>query len=145
MQMICQVESLSQFHRPTTDRRHLLRISLNSRFTYETTQHRNFRCTKDTLLEVRIQLVALHDLEHLFQVPKMNLNIAEVTLSATVDKDVINVTGRKVPKWSQHLRYHAIVSAGAFFNPYGITSHSHSIPLEVLTAASGVSLGCINI
>ena len=68
----------------------------------------------------------------------MNLNIAEVTLSATVDKDFIEENRRKVPKWSQHLRNHA-----AFFNPCGITSHYHSI--RVLTAVSGMSLGRIKI
>ena len=41
----------------------------------------------------------------------MNLLIAEVTLNATVDKDVIKVTRRKVLKWSQHLRHHAIESS----------------------------------
>ena len=35
--------------------------------------------------------------------------------------------------------------AGAFFNLCGITSHSHSIPLVVLTAVSDVSLGRIKI
>ena len=75
----------------------------------------------------------------------MNLNVAEVTLSATVDKDGIEVSDRELPKWYQQLRNRTIKIVGAFFNPCGITSHSHSIPLEVLTAASGVSLGCINI
>ena len=33
----------------------------------------------------------------------MNLNIAEVSLSETVDKDVIEAIGRDVPKWSHSL------------------------------------------
>ena len=35
--------------------------------------------------------------------------------------------------------------AGAFFNSCGITSHSHSITLEVLTAVSNMSLGRIKV
>ena len=66
---------------------------------------------KDTLLEVRIQLVVSHELKHLLQSPNMNLNIAEVILSATVYKDVIKVTVRKVSKWSQHLKHHTIESS----------------------------------
>ena len=41
----------------------------------------------------------------------MNLDITEVTLSATVDKYVIKVTRRKAPKVSKHLIYHAIKSS----------------------------------
>ena len=106
--MIYQTEPLSQFRRilrlrPRTDRQHLLPISPEYRLTDVTTQHRNCRCTKDTLLEVRIQLVVPHEFKNLFQIPKMSLNIAEVTLSAAVDIKVIKVNGREVLKWSQHL------------------------------------------
>ena len=66
----------------------------------------------------------------------MNLDIDEVALRATVDKDAIEITEYNGPKWSQHLRHHAIESSRSFFNSYGITSHSHSISLGVLATVN---------
>ena len=45
----------------------------------------------------------------------MKLDIAEVTLNATVDTDVIEVAEREVSKWSQPLKHHAIESSQCIF------------------------------
>ena len=89
-----------------------------------------------------MQLIASHDLKHLYQVVKMNLDIDELTLSATVDKDVIEVTWRKVAKLPSHLRHHSIKSGWCILQflrhhqplPYHITQSTH--PCEWYVAKS---------
>ena len=61
----------------------------------------------------------------------MNLDIAEVTLSATVDNNVMEITGREVLKWPQRMRHHVKVD-GEFFNPYAIPITPIAYHLEYL-------------
>ena len=67
--------------------------------------------------QISMQLVVSHDLKHLSQVLKMDLDSAEVALGSTLDEYVIVVAWSEVSKRSQHLIHHAIESGQCVFQP----------------------------
>ncbi|GMF82094.1 unnamed protein product [Phytophthora fragariaefolia] len=84
-----------------------------------------------TLLEIGIQFVLSHHLKDLPQVPDMDFYGAAAILSATVDKDVVEVTRLEVAEWTKHMEDHAIERGGGVLQSLG-----HNEPLPEHTAGS---------
>ena len=80
-----------------------------------------------------------HKCKNLTNVSCINLYVRLSAHSPTMDECIVEVTLCKVSHRSQEFGAHLLNVAGALLIPCGITSHSQSLLLVVLTAVYGMS------
>ena len=106
-------------------------------FTHDAPKKWYFAISEYSLLEVGIQLMLPHKCKNLTKVCSMNLYVRLSAHSPAIDEYIVEVTRCEVSHRSQQICNTSVVRA--LLSPCGITSHSQSIPLGVLTAVYGMS------
>ena len=103
-------------------------------FTHDALMKWYFASNKYTLLEVGIKLMLAHKCKNLTNVCSMSLYVRLSAHSPAMDEYIVEVTLCEVSHRSQQICNTSLNVEGALLSPCGITIHSQSIPLGVLTA-----------
>ena len=114
-------------------------------FTHDAPRKWYFASSEYALLEVGVQLMLSHKCKNLTNMCSMNLYVRLFAHSPAMDEYIVEVTRREVSHRSQQICNTSAECEGELLRLCGITIHSQSIPLGVLTAVYGMSRSRIRI
>ena len=114
-------------HRPVGDRFDLFQIGSDAMLTHDATKKWYVAGSKNTLLEVGVQLMLAQKYKNLMDVESVHFHIRLSVHSPVMNEHIIQVAGRNL---SYRFVTHLLNVAGALLSPCGIANHPRFIHLE---------------